>query len=90
MDKKTDVYYQLAATVYSKPVEEVTIDERSNAKDMYLTYFYSDTPLLGYPKELQNAIKAANDNRPASVQGGYSMYLDDWVDFNRGGPVGNG
>lgn len=73
--------------MYKKPVEEVTQDERSNAKDMYFTYFYSDTPLLEYPKELQNAIKASDDSRPASVQSGHSMYLDDWVDFTRGGPV---
>lgn len=90
MDKETDVYYQLAVTMYKKPVEEVTQDEQDIIKTTYYSIYYSGTPLLEYPKELQNAIKTANDNRPASVQSGHSMYLYDWVDFNRGGPVGNG
>lgn len=87
MDRKTDVYYQLAATAYSKPIEEVTLDERADVKAMYYSFFYSDTPLLEYPKELQNAIKAADDNRPNRIQGGDDIYLGDWGNFIRGSTV---
>lgn len=82
-DKQADIYYQLASTVYQKPIEEVSLEERYNAKDMYYSWCYSGTPLLEYPKELQNAIKAANDNRPNSIQGGDGVHLSDWGNFTR-------
>lgn len=82
-DKKTDVYYQLASTVYQKPIEEVSLEERDMAKTMYYAWFYSDNPLLAYPKELQNAVKAAKDNRPNSIQGGDGVHLSDWANFTR-------
>ena len=38
-----DLYTRIASVAFNLPYDEVTVDQRSAAKVMFLNYFYSDS-----------------------------------------------
>jgi hypothetical protein len=65
-NESNDLYIRLASVMFDKPVEEITRDERSQAKSLTWSWAYSlriptDKLLETYHKEIENMRKMRGD-----------------------------